>query len=228
MKIRTLIKIALLVTGSLCVLSTILQEESLEFYVKPMTVPLFFMLYWFNVKKVDVLFLLILGLCFLGDIFLLTQLENGFVYVLLSYASCYSILFYYLYLDYKPSNYTNQEIVFLSLFFVGWTAVVYEIYDLTYENMGDVKPYGIVYMLLLYFLLLGSVFRYVNTRSHKSLWFLIAVVNFVICDTCYALDMFYISMLEFKIISAIYQLLAVYFLVKYTIASPLPQKLKEH
>lgn len=226
MKIRTLIKILLWITGSLCVLSTILQNPTIEFYAKPMTVPLFFMLYWFNVKKLDTLFVVVLFLCFFGDMFTLIGVENNFVYLLLSCISCYFILFYFLYKNHRPIDYSRVDVLYLLIFLVIWTVIVYFIYDVTNENMGANRPYGIVYIITLYLLLLGAVFQYINIRSARSLWMVIAVLNFVVSDTCFALDRFYVHSLELKIINSIYQLLAVYFLVKYKIASPSPLKIK--
>ncbi|WP_109439190.1 MULTISPECIES: lysoplasmalogenase family protein [Aquimarina] len=227
MKTRTLIKILLIITGGLCVLSTAMQWPVLEFYIKPTTVPLFFMLYWFNTKKIDVLFLMVLLLCFLGDIFLLTDVENSFMYVLMSYSVCYLLLFFFLYKNYKPIDYGTTDIVYLSVFWVAWTLIVYEIYEAIEGSMGGIKFYGLTYLLILYFLFIGAVFQYVNIRSTKSLWFLIAILNFVISDSCFALDKFYISSIEFEIINSIYQLLAVFFLVQFQIASPAPLKLNK-
>ncbi|WP_299220672.1 lysoplasmalogenase family protein [uncultured Aquimarina sp.] len=226
MKVRTLIKILLLITGSLCVLSTILQNPTIELYTKPMTVPLFFMLYWFNVDKVDALFVVVLSLCFLGDIFLLTGIENGFRYVLLSYTLCYFILFYFLYKNHKPIDYNNTDIIYMAVFFVFWTIIAYAIYVVTNQNMGDIRPFGIAYLIILYSLLIGAIFQYINIRSPKSLWFAIAILNFVISDACFALDRFYVPSLELKIINSIYQLLAVFFLVKFKISSADPLKIK--
>ncbi|WP_298541048.1 lysoplasmalogenase family protein [uncultured Aquimarina sp.] len=226
MKVRTLIKILLLITGSLCVLSTILQNPTIELYVKPMTVPLFFMLYWFNVDKVDALFVMVLLLCFLGDIFLLTGVENGFKYVLLSYTLCYFILFYFLYKNHNPIDYNTTDIIYMAVFFVFWTIIAYAIYAVTNQNMGDIRPYGIAYLIILYSLLIGAIFQYINIRSPKSLWFAIAILNFVISDACFALDRFYVPSLELRIINAIYQLLAVFFLVKFKISSADPLKIR--
>ncbi|GAA4274643.1 lysoplasmalogenase family protein [Aquimarina gracilis] len=226
MRIRTLIKILLIITGGLCVLCTALQWTELEFYIKPTTVPLFFMLYWFSVKKTDSLFLIILLLCFLGDIFLLVDINNSFVYVLLSYTICYLILFYYLYKNYTPVDYSNVDIIYLAVFFVAWTYIAYEIYDATQGTMDEIRPYGVSYLIILYLLFIGAVFQYVNIRSSQSLWFLIAVLNFVISDSCFALNRFYIPAIEFEIINSIYQLLAVFFLVQFKISSPTSLKLK--
>lgn len=227
MKIRTLIQILLIVAGGLCVLSTIMQWPELELYTKPTTVPLFFMLYWFNVKKFDNLFLIILSLCFLGDIFLLTRIENSFMYVLLSYTLCYLILFYYLFKNHQPLDYDKYDVIYIILFVFCWTYIAYEIYRATEGNMGDIKPYGTAYIIILYLLFIGAVFQYINIRSPKSLWFLIAILNFVISDTCFALNKFYMPLLELEIINSIYQLLAVFFLVKFKIASPIALKLKD-
>ncbi|WP_299251539.1 lysoplasmalogenase family protein [uncultured Aquimarina sp.] len=226
MKVRTLIKILLLITGGLCVLSTILQNPIIELYAKPMTVPLFFMLYWFNVDKVDSLFIVVLSLCFLGDIFLLTGIENGFRYVLLSYTLCYFILFYFLYKNRKPIEYSNIDVIYMVVFFVFWTSIVYAIFVVTNQNMGDIRPFGIAYFVILYSLLIGAIFQYINIRSPRSLWFAIAILNFVISDACFALDRFYVPSLELKIINSIYQLLAVFFLVKFKISSADPLKIR--
>ncbi|PKV52130.1 YhhN-like protein [Aquimarina sp. MAR_2010_214] len=227
MKIRTLIKMLLFITGGLCVLSTAMNWPDLELYVKPATVPLFFMLYWFNTKRVNIVFLLVLLLCFLGDIFLLTDLQNSFVYVLLSYGACYLLLFYFLYKNHKPIDYDGTDIVYVSVFFVAWSLIVYQIYDAIHIGMGGIKYYGLVYMLILYILFIGAVFHYVNVRSTKSLWFLIAILNFVISDSCFALNRFYVSSIEFEIINSIYQLLAVFFLVQFKISSSTSLKLNK-
>lgn len=227
MKIRTLIKALLLITGGLCVLSTAMNWSGLEFYVKPATVPLFFMLYWFNTKRINIPFLLVLLLCFLGDIFLLTDLQDSFLYVLLSYGVCYLLLFYFLYKNHKPIDYDGTDIAYISIFFVVWSLIVYEIYDAIHIGMGDIRYYGLVYLLILYVLFIGAVFHYVNVRSTKSLWFLIAILNFVISDSCFALNKFYVSSIEFEIINSIYQLLAVFFLVQFKISSPTSLKLRK-
>ncbi len=226
MKTRTLIRILLLITGGLCVLSVILRLPVLELYVKPTTVPLFLMLYWFNTKNLDSLFLLVLLLCFLGDVFLLIDIANSFIFVLLTYALCYLLLFYYLYKNHKPLDYGAADIVYLAVFFVVWTYIVYEIYNAIHLEMADLKIYGMVYLVILYFLLLGAVFNYINIRSTKSLWFLMAILNFVISDTCAALHKFYIGSIHFEIINAIYQLLAVFFLVQFKLSSAESLKLK--
>lgn len=225
MKVRTLVKILILITGGLCVLSTIMQWPDLEFYVKPVTVPLFFMLYWFNSKRIDIFFVFVLLLCFLGDMFLLIDVQNNFLYVLFTYAICYLLLFYFLYKNHRSLNYSSVDITYLAIFLVVWTVIVYEVYDAIKEEMGDVKPYGFMYLLILYVLFIGAVSQYINVRSTKSLWFLIAVLNFVISDSCFALDRFYVSSIEFRIINSIYQLLAVFFLVQFKISSPTPLKL---
>ncbi|WP_344929596.1 lysoplasmalogenase family protein [Aquimarina addita] len=227
MKVRTLIKFLLLLTGGLCVLSAILQNFNLEFYSKPMTVPLFFMLYWFNVKKIDFLFLAILFFCFLGDIFLLIQIERSFIFVLLSNIMCYLLIFVYLYRINKRLVLNKVDRVYYLIFLVFWSVVAYIIYSVTEVSMGDIRPYGILYIGVLYILLSGAVFQYTQVRSSNSLWLLIACLNFVVSDTCFALDRFYIPSLELKVINSIYQLLAVYFLVKFKISKADSLKLEE-
>ncbi len=225
MRMKILIYILLFITGGLYVLSKILQLSTLELYVKPTTVPLFFMLYWFNAKRIDTVFVLVLILAFLGDIFLLTDLENSFVYVLLCYGVCYLLLFYFLWKNYQPIVYNSSDIVYLMGFFVVWTFIAYEVYDATQEAMGEIKYYGLIYLLILYLLFIGAVFQYINVRSSKSLWFLVAILNFVISDSCFALDRFYVESVQFEVIYAIYQLLGVFFLVQFMISSPTPLRL---
>ncbi|WP_062060520.1 lysoplasmalogenase family protein [Aquimarina longa] len=227
MKIRTLIKVLLLITGGLCVMSKIMNWPTLEFYIKPTTVPLFFMLYWFNVKKIDLIFLLVLFLCFLGDVFLLADIQNSFMYVLSSYSVSYLLLFYFLYKNYRPLNYDTTDVIYLIIFLISWSFISYKIYDVVYEAMGDIRCLGLLYLLILYFLFIGAVFQYINSRSTKSLWFLIAILNFVISDSCYALNKYYVPSIEFEIINSIYQLLAVFFLVKFKISSPTSLRLKQ-
>ncbi|WP_025739994.1 lysoplasmalogenase family protein [Aquimarina pacifica] len=227
MKIKVLIKILLLITGGLCVASKAIQLPELEFYAKPATMPLFFMLYWFSTKRVDIPFLVVLFLSFLVDIFLLTGIEDSFLYVLICNSVCYSILFYFLFKIFRPIDFSNTDIIYLIIFFVGWTFIVYTFYDEVRYGLGDLLIYGAIYTLVLYFLLIGAVLHYVNVRSTKSLWFLIAILNFFISDSCYALDAFYISSVEFRVMNSLYQFLAIFFLVQFKISSSTVLKLKE-
>ena len=226
MSIKKIIRILIWITGILCVLSTVIQNPMIELYVKPTTVPLFFVLYWFSVKKLDIYFLVILFLCFLGDIFLLTDFDNDFTYVLLCYAICYVMLFYYLYINCKPLSFGNTDIIYFAIFFIIWTLAAIKIYEVTEGAMDSIRSYGIAYLFILCILLIGAVFQYINIRSPKSLWFLVAILNFVISDCSFALERFYIQSLELRTINAIYQLLAVYFLVEFKISSDNSLKIK--
>ena len=92
--------------------------------------------------------------------------------------------------------------------------------------MGELSMYGIFYLGVLYVLLTGVVFRYINSRSTQSFWFLLAIIHFVISDVSFAIDRFYVAALELKIINSIYQLLAVYFLVRFKLANDTALKLE--
>ncbi len=226
MKIKWLILTLLFLTGTLCVLSKAMQLPVLELYAKPFTVPLFFALYWFSKKENDPLFLIVLLLCFLGDVFLLVGLNN-IMYVLVSYSICYLILFYYLYKNHRPIDYGRTDTIYLVVFMLAWAYIAFEIYDSVQAQLGELKPYAIVYLMILYFLFIGAVFQYINIRSAKSLWFLMAVLNFVISDACFALNEFYIPSNELEIINSVYQLLAVFFLVQFKVSSPISLKLND-
>ncbi len=219
MKIKILIKILLLITGSLCVISKAIEAPDLELYAKPVTVPLFFMLYWFSAKRIDILFVLVLFLSFLVDVFLITGLEDSFMYVLICNSLCYSILFYFLYKVFKPIQYSKTDIVYILIFFIGWTFIVYTFFGEIRNGLGELLNHALFYTLVLYFLLIGAVLHYVNVRSTKSLWFLIAILNFFISDSCYALDRFYISSIEFRVMNSLYQFLAIFFLVQFKVSS---------
>lgn len=226
MKIRILIQILLLITGALSVLSTVIQSSELELYTKPITVPLFFMLYWFNSKKLDPLFILVLLLCFLGDIFLLVEIEKSFMYVLVCYSLCYFVMMYYMYNDRKAWVFSTLDWFNILIFFLFWSYIVYEVYNTVIVSMGELAMYGIFYLAVLYVLLTGVVFRYINSRSTQSFWFLLAIIHFVISDVSFAIDRFYVAALELKTINSIYQLLAVYFLVRFKLANDTALKLE--
>ena len=219
MKIRTLIKILLLVTGVLSIIGYVMEIKVLEMYAKPMTVPLFFMLYWFNSKKLNWIFVLVLFLSFMGDVFLLIEMPS-IISVLFCYLSCYVLLFYFLFKDYKPMRYTKKDVVSVVVIFFIFTLIIYQIYSLIAPNLGDLLMYANIYFLVLYSLFVGSWLQYVNIKSAKAFWFVIAISSYIICDICFALDLFYIQVIGLRIINAIYQLLAVFFLVQYMLASP--------
>ena len=217
---KTLAMILLLISGFLCVLSKIIQLPELEFYVKPTVMPLCLMWYWFSDKRFEFPFLAFLFLSFLVDVLLLVQIEGVFLYVLVCNIFCYSILFYFLYKNYQPFRYSKVDVIYLIVFFVGWSVLMYTLYDRGLrEGSKDFGPYVVVYMSILYFVIIGGVLNYVNIRSPKSLWFLIAVVNFFIGDASYALNRFYLPSIEFEVLNSLYQFLAIFFLVKFKISS---------
>ena len=219
MKVRTLIKILLVVTGVLSIVGYVVEIKEMELYTKPMTVPLFFMMYWFNAKTLNWVFILVLFLSFLGDVLLLIEVSK-ITYVLVCYLCCYSLLFYFLYKDYKPIVFSKKDIISTSVIFVMFTIIVYQVYVLLRPNIQHILVYANLYFLILYSLFLASWLQYVNIKSAKAFWFVIAITSYIISDICFALDRFYVNVIGLKIINGIYQLLAVFFLVQYMITDP--------
>jgi len=72
-------------------------------------------------------------------------------------------------------------------------------------------------MLLLYVLLIVGAMHYINIRSEKSLWFFLAMLNFVFSDFVLFLDTFYLESDELKVIRIICIPIAFIFLVNYMI-----------
>ena len=209
----------LLVTGVLSVVGYVLEIKDLEVYTKPMTVPLLFMLYWFNTKKLNWIFVLVLILSFVGDVLLLIGLPQ-IIYILDCYLFCYSLLFYFLFKDYKSLQYTKKDIFSIVVIFSLFTLLIYQIYWVIVPNVEYPVAHTNLYFLVLYSLFISSWLQYVNIKSAKALWFVIAITSFIISDVCFAIDHFYIEVLGLKIINGVYQLLAVFFLVQYKLASP--------
>lgn len=190
----------------------------MEFYVKPTMVPMLFMLYWFNTRKVDFVFLIILFLCFIGDVFTLLEFENSFIYVLLSYTVAYFFVYYYGLKEFFPISLSPKEVTVLVLFTLIWTYTIFQIFFAIQNKIGDLRILSIVYCVNMYVLFEVAFLKFLNKRAKFTFWFLIAIFSFVICDAATALNRFSESNFYFQLLNAIFQLLAVYFLIRFRLS----------
>ena len=218
MRIRTLINVLLILGGVLCVISTLKEWTEVEFYVKPTIVPMLFILYWFNTRKVDFVFLIILLLCFIGDVFTLLEFDDSFLYVLLSYTVAYFFMYHYGLKEFFPISLSLKEVTVFILFSLIWTYTIFEIFFAIQNKIGDLKILSMVYCINMYMLFGLAFLKFMNKRTKFTFWFLIAVFSFVICDAATALNKFNESNFYFQLLNAIFQLLAVYFLIRFRLS----------
>ncbi|RZS92615.1 lysoplasmalogenase family protein [Aquimarina brevivitae] len=218
MQVRTLIHVLLLLGGLLCVASAIFDWKEIELYIKPTMVPMFFMLYWFNTQKIDTLFVIILFMCFTGDVFVLLEIEKSFVYVLLSYTIAYILLYFYVFVFIKNLRLSKTKMVLFFVFLAVWTYIILEVYYAIEGNIGDLKNFSIIYCLNVYILFAVAVLQYLITSNTFSRWFFFSILAFVLCDIATALHKFHHPRIYWELMNAIFQLLAVYCLVRFRLA----------
>ena len=83
--------------------------------------------------------------------------------------------------------------------------------------MGDLYVLGFFYLFILYVLLIIAAMHYINIRSERSLWFFLAILNFVFSGFILLLDVFYLPSEELKVLRLICMPMGIIFLVNYMI-----------
>lgn len=164
----------------------IFANETVKVIAKPMLLTLLVVVYLVAVKEPLFWYVLGMFLCFIGDVLLMFNGANFFMFGLAAF-----LLGHVVYIKvtsmFLPSNITMKMISSAFPFVVFFAVLMY----LIYSNLGGmlipVTVYGITISTF------GSValLNYRNEKSTENLWLLVGALLFLLSDSLIALNKFY-------------------------------------
>ncbi len=188
------------------------------------SIPIF---YCIRTAKIKIYHLSVIMLFAMGDLIVLTNFKNTIRYDMVIHIVGYVLLFYFLYYNHRSFEYNSRDVFTLVLGSLLYTVIFVLTYTVLKTPMGDINILGFLLLLLLYVLLIVAAMHYINTRSEKSLWFFLAILNFAFSDFMLLLNAFYVQSYELQVLMLLCTPMAWIFLVNYMITKPLKLKAEE-
>ncbi len=183
--------------------------------------------YFSSTKRVRVFHVIVLLVFLVGELAVFYTTKNSIEFQMITHVIAYILLFYFLYYNHKSFVYNSRDVFTLLLGSSLYTVIFFMAYLSLRDPMGELQLLGFFHLLLLYILLIVGAMHYINIRSEKSLWFFLAMLNFVFSDFMLLIDRFYLRSYELEMLMLICKPLAMVFLVNYLITKSLFLKTEE-
>ncbi len=203
------------------IMAGIWQNQPLQLFTKPLLIPLLMLWVWLNVPatKARSLILLALFFSFAGDVFLLLEYKEPFLFVpgLASF-----LLTHVLYIVYFLSLPKGKQSLLKTAPYLGLLVVAYGvglIYFL-YPFLGALQIPVLIYAIVIMAMLLSSVHIYGRVPRLAGRLFIAGAFFFIVSDSMLAFNKFYMPLIYPLFIMLSY-CTAQYFIVKGFILSSL-------
>ncbi len=161
-------------------------NETVKTIAKPMLLTLLAVVYLVSVKKPIFWYVLGMFFCFVGDVLLMFNGANFFMYGLSAFLLGH-IVYIKITSSFLPSDLTVKMISSAFPFVVFFTILMYLIYPNLGEMLIPVAFYGVTISTF------GSValLNYRSEKSTENLWLFIGALLFILSDSLIALNKFY-------------------------------------
>lgn len=161
-------------------------NETVKTIAKPMLLTLLALVYLVSVKKPIFWYVLGMFFCFVGDVLLMFNGANFFMYGLSAFLLGH-IVYIKITSSFLPSDLTVKMISSAFPFVVFFTILMYFIYPNLGEMLIPVAFYGVTISTF------GSValLNYRSEKSTENLWLFIGALLFILSDSLIALNKFY-------------------------------------
>ena len=161
-------------------------NETIKTIAKPMLLTLLVVVYLASVKKPIFWYVLGMFFCFVGDVLLMFNGANFFMYGLSAFLFGH-VVYIKVTSSFLPNDLTVKMISSAFPFVVFFAVLMYLIYPNLGEMLIPVAVYGITISTF------GSValLNYRNEKSTENLWLLVGALLFILSDSLIALNKFY-------------------------------------
>lgn len=197
------------VVSILVLAGIIFNNQQLIAVFKPFIVISLALLYKFSIRTINYVYLCALLFSLLGDIFLLYNEEEMFLFGLISFLLAHFFFIKIIMICIYKSTIKNILMAvfpFLSIYFI----LIFILEPFLKEMLFPVIFYGLIISTF------GTValLNFLNIRSKQAFLMLIGAVLFICSDSVLAINKFYVSTLFFEITIMITYILAQYFIYK--------------
>lgn len=200
----------------LFVVFTMLRMDDCVLYSKSVIIPAIFVYYLIqNHYKTKGLPVLILSLCYAGDIFILLDYKENLLASVICFLFVYILILYYVFLDFKSVKFRKKDVLPILVTIILFIYLLITILGLQFKNTRADFSVFIIYGITLTVLSCFTMANYVSKGSYAFLNQALMTTCFIVSDVFYVLNHFYFELPIFEIITISTQVLSYYFMVKY-------------
>ena len=209
----TIATILFLIASIADIWAVVRGNEMVETYAKPLLMTFLVIVYLVSVKKPNVWFVLGLFFSFLGDVFLLFNGANFFMFGLGAFLLAH-VIYIKITVGFLENDLTMKMITSALPFVLFFAGIFYLIYNGLGEMMFPVIVYGITISTF------GAVtlLNYRTEKSTENTWLLLGAIIFIISDSMIAVNKFYASEEIFGVVIMVTYIVAQYLICKAMIA----------
>ncbi|MCM5662767.1 lysoplasmalogenase family protein [Galbibacter mesophilus] len=182
---------------------------------KASLIPIVFFNYYFSKAKVDIVPVVILLFCFLGDLFTLHLTPFTTRAFLVSYGLSYLILAIACFCtirDFDVKKLIFSAVPVIILWFIYFN---YSIKDIFGEQMGDLYPFIIVYSIVLSSFTIIALVNYFNNEQKINLYPVLISVSFLLADIMTAIHNFIVPLFFYTVTVVVLKVICYFFLMRF-------------
>ncbi|MCX2680041.1 lysoplasmalogenase family protein [Galbibacter sp. EGI 63066] len=202
------------VFGAVYLLAVLFDLRLLTNIAKLSLVPLVFLSYYIFNKKCELIPIIIMGCCFLGDAFSLypyNMIKISFVFFAISHLIFAYICFRSI-KDLKVKKLIFSAVPVIILWFVYFN---YSIKDIFGDQMGDLYSFVIVYSVVLSTFTILSLVNYFNNEIKVNLYPIIIALCFLVRDIIMAINSYITDLIFFSATMVVAKVVGYYFLLRF-------------
>lgn len=193
-----------------------LDNQSLVLLFKSLIIPSIFVYYLVeNEYKFDWYKVLILFLCFAGDMVVLLNLKFWFIYSVFLFLLVYLLIFKLVLADFKAISFRFKNFLPLIIIVALFIYLLISILNMLYQKDPAHNVLFFIYGCTLCIISVISTANYISNGNLASCNCALMIICFIISDIFYSLDHFYVNLMIFEMITLITQVLSYFFMVKY-------------
>ncbi|MEL4308761.1 lysoplasmalogenase family protein [Joostella sp. CR20] len=200
--------------GFLYLLASVFHIGLLANIAKLSLIPIVFFNYYFHKNKLEVVPIVLLVSCFLGDVFslYLGPISSRFflacfgIHHLVFTAICYKAI-----RDFDAKKLIFSAVPVVVLWFIYFN---YSIKDIFGSQMGDLYPFVLAYSIVLSAFTITSLVNYFNNETKVNLYPVMVAVCFLIGDITLAIDNFLVELFFFDFTTVVVKVVAYLFLLR--------------
>lgn len=202
----------------LFVVFTMLRMDNCVLLSKSVIIPAIFVYYFIeNRYRINWAQVLIISLCYAGDVYILLDYKENFLASVISFLFAHLVILFYVLVDFRTVKFRKKDILPIFVIVVFLIYLLITILGLQFKNtLADFSIF-IFYGITLAVLSCFSMANYISKGSYAFLNLVLMVTCFIVSDVFYVLNHFYLELPIFEIITISAQVLSYYFMVKYFI-----------
>ena len=196
-------------------IASLLHVKLVANIAKVSLIPLVFFNYYFYKNKLELIPMLLLIFCFLGDVFMLDFNRYTSRLYLVTFGIhhlVFALVCYRAIQDFNAKKLIFSALPVITLWFVYFN---YSIKDIFGSQMGDLYPFVLAYSIVLSAFTIISLVNYFNNETKVNFYPVMVAVCFLIGDIIMAIDNYLFELFFFDFTVVVVKVIGYFFLLKF-------------